>query len=100
MSLHRRSFLTGRAVQRLTHIASLIVHCQPGHFAVAEAALQALPDVDVPASDPRGKLIVLLEVPDDATMMARIASIETIPGVISTTLVFHQAEALEEARLV
>ena len=97
MSLHRRSFLTGRP--RLTHIVSLVVHCHPGKLADAEVALQSLPNVEVPASEPSGKLIVLLEVVDDSAVMARISSIESIPGVISTTLVFHQAEALEEAPL-
>jgi len=74
------------------HIASLIVLCHPDAFAEILKLIEAIPVASVPEQDPVGKLIVLIEAADEKQLMEPIRSIETFPGVISTSLVFHQID--------
>ena len=92
MSISRRSFLGG--TPGVTHIASLVVHCRPEFMPAARTAIEAIPNIEVPASDDNSKLVVLLEMTDESELLGGISSIESIKGVISATLVFHQVEEL------
>ncbi len=91
MTLSRRSLVTASSP---THIVSLVVHCRQEAILSAAQTIAALPSVEVPATDERGKLVVLLELPDESELLARITDIESVEGVVSTTLVFHQSEIL------
>ena len=92
MSLSRRSLLGGTATA--THIASLVVHCRPERMPDARAAIEAIPNIEVPTSDDNGKLVVLMEMTDESELLGGITQVESIDGVISATLVFHQVEEL------
>ena len=74
------------------HIASLIVLCHPETVTATVRAIEALADASVPEQDPSGKLIVLLEATDEKRLMEPIGVIEHLPGVISTSFVFHQID--------
>lgn len=93
MSLSRRSLLGG-APASTTHIASLVVHCRPEQLADAQAGIADLPNTEIPASDGRSKLVVLLEMADESQLLGNISRIEATPGVICATLVFHQLDEL------
>jgi nitrate reductase NapD len=93
MSLSRRSLLGGE-VAVTTHIASLVVHCRPESLAGTRAAIEALPNIEVPASDERGKLVVLMEMTDESELLGGISRIEATEGVICATLAFHQVDEL------
>lgn len=95
MSLSRRSLLGGSPAT--THIASLVVHCRPELMPDARASIESIPNVEVPASDDNGKLVALLEMSDESELLGGISQIESVKGVISATLVFHQVEDLEGA---
>ncbi|MEE4191301.1 MAG: chaperone NapD [Halieaceae bacterium] len=92
MALSRRALLSGA---KETHFASLVVHCRPEALASATQAINAMPKIDVPASDNNAKLVVMLEMGDESELLGSITNIEAIPGVVSATLVFHQVEDRE-----
>ena len=94
MSMSRRSLIWGGSAAPTTHIASLVVHCRPERLVDAHAAISAMPDVEVPATDERSKLVVLLEMTDESELLGGISRIEDVRGVVSATLVFHQVDEL------
>ena len=89
MSLSRRELLRGSTTPERCHIASLVVQCLPGKLAATAATIEALPGTEIPLRDERGKLVVLLELESEADLLGNITQIETTPGVISVTLVYH-----------
>ncbi len=74
------------------HIASLVVHCRPESLADTAAAIDALDDCSVPEREASGKLVALIEGPDEARLMRSIRAIEELPAVVSTSFVFHQID--------
>jgi nitrate reductase NapD len=54
--------------------------------------IAAMPNMEVPESDPNGKFVVLLETEDEATILDGIGQIQALDGVINATLVYHQIE--------
>ena len=56
-----------------------------------------MPDAEVPEHTEQGKLVVLLETNNESGIMDRINTIENLPGVINTVLVYHQIDNETEA---
>jgi nitrate reductase NapD len=77
------------------HISSLIVHCDTASKEAAKAVIEALPGVEVRATDDQGKLIVIIEANSDAATLAHIDCINEIDGVYSTALVYHHCESAQ-----
>ncbi len=91
MSLSRRELLSG-SVPESCHIVSLVVQCLPEKLAATATAIEAIPGVEIPERDERGKLVVLMEMDSEADLLGNITRIESTPGVISATLVYHQID--------
>jgi nitrate reductase NapD len=89
VTLHRRSLLGAGPAEPGGHVASLVVQCRPEQLEAVVPRLEALSHVEVPLQDVRGKLVVLLDLPNENELLTRITEIETLPGVISATLVYH-----------
>jgi nitrate reductase NapD len=89
MRLNRRELLSG-SIPDSCHIASLVVQCRPEKLATTATAIEALHGVEIPARDERGKLVVLMEMESESDLLGNITRIESTPGVISVTLVYHQ----------
>lgn len=79
------------------HISSLVVHCRADAVAKVIARISAMPDAEVPEHTEQGKLVVLLETNNESGIMDRINTIENLPGVINTVLVYHQIDNETEA---
>jgi nitrate reductase NapD len=77
------------------HIASLVVLCPPTQLDRVITHIESLPGLSVPESDPRGKLVTLMERPDGDSLLRSIRAVEALPGVLSTTLVYHQVDTGE-----
>jgi nitrate reductase NapD len=77
------------------HIASLIVHSTPRRVARVGEAVAALAGACVHAASPGGKLVVTIEAADAESMVARIADIHHIDGVLGAALVYQCADSLE-----
>ena len=92
MSINRREFLRGRSASSEVHISSLVVHCRVDTISPVIDAISALPGAEVPEHNDQGKLVVLLETSGQAGIMKHISEIESLPGVISTALVYHQID--------
>ena len=81
------------------HIASLLVHCHPDQLAALRANLARLPDLELHQSSPSGKLVVVLEARDEATVLERLHAIQQLPGVLGAALIYHERlDAEGEAR--
>ena len=93
MKLTRRELLGGQPNQPQCHIASLVVQCLPEKLASTSAAIEKLRGAEIPASEENGKFVVLLEMNSESELMERITEVETIPGVISANLAYHQVDS-------
>mgnify|MGYP002714329694 CR=1 FL=1 len=81
------------------HIASLLVHCRPEWLAALKTNLQLLPGLELHQESPSGKLVVVLEAHDEATVLERLHAIQQLPGVLGAALIYHERlDAEGEAR--
>jgi|GEM_PF-867571 len=79
-----------------SHISSFIVLCQAEKHQSVEKALLAQADIEVHASDVKGKFVVVTEAKHQGIIMDRIDLITAIDGVINTSMVYHQVAAIDE----
>ena len=89
MRLSRRQILSGSTSG---HIASMVVQCLPEKLESTANALEAISSIEVPERDSRGKLVVLIDADNEATLMSCISEIQNTAGVISANLVYHQID--------
>jgi periplasmic nitrate reductase NapD len=92
MAISRRQFLRGHSSASQIHISSLVVHCRADVVEAVIAAINHMPDAEVPQHSEQGKLVVLLETANESHIMQRISEIEQLSGVINTALVYHQID--------
>ncbi|OYD82056.1 chaperone NapD [Azospirillum brasilense] len=76
------------------HISSLVIQHAPDRTAALKEVVCALDGADWHASE-NGKAIVTLETATEAEVLDRIADINAIAGVHTTTLVYHHYEDAE-----
>ena len=93
MRLNRRELLGGKTNTQQSHVASLVVQCLPDKQSKTCAAIEALPSAEIPLREKSGKMVVLIEVESESELLETITEIESIPGVISVNLAFHQVDA-------
>lgn len=95
MKLNRRQLLRGQFAAPQCHIASLVVQCRPQNLEKTIALIASLPATEIPEHAASGKLVVLLEMGSEAELLGRITEIESMPGVISANLAYHQIDDSE-----
>lgn len=74
------------------HISGILVHAKPGEAAHVGSALAALDGIDVHAVTPDGRLVVTIELDDDAALPDTFSAISALPGVLSAALVYSHTE--------
>jgi nitrate reductase NapD len=74
-------------------IASILVQARPERLAGVEAAIMALAGCEIYGRDPKGKLVVVVDVPDAGSLGTTLNSIALLPDVYSASLVFHAIDA-------
>ncbi|MEQ8321047.1 MAG: chaperone NapD [Rhodospirillales bacterium] len=73
------------------HISSLIVQAQPTRLEeVAEMIISR--GAEIPARDPCGKLVVILETESETTIADFLNDVAVMDGVLSANLVFHHID--------
>ena len=77
------------------HIASLVLHALPRRMARVQRAVAAVAGTEVHAAGPTGKLVVTVEGSSTTEVMARIATLQAIDGVLSAVLVYQHAEPVD-----
>ncbi|VAW87086.1 Periplasmic nitrate reductase component NapD [hydrothermal vent metagenome] len=74
------------------HISSLVVHCLPQNLKTVMKATAEIENAEVAAHDVSGKLVVLLETKTEKEILAIIDHINTLAGVLVTSMVYHQLD--------
>lgn len=74
------------------HISSLVVRALPDRLHDVHAAIEALPGAEVHQSDGIAKLVAVLETANEQGIAATLNAIETLPGVLNASLVYHHVE--------
>ena len=99
-ALDRRALIAGRLLHpdRVVtppggEIASILVQARPECLAAVEAAIAAMAGCEIYGRDPKGKLVVVVDVPDAGSLGKKINSIALLPDVYSASLVFHAIDA-------
>ena len=78
------------------HISSLIVQVQPRCIDALKAECLAHEQVEVPAVDPAGKCVVLIEAPSQRHIVEFIDWLQEREGVLSVAMVYHHVESIAE----
>ena len=92
----RRDLISARFTEQRFHIASLLVQARPEHIPGLTDTLNLLGGIEVHDSDARGKMILTVEAENDKSLMEAITHVEQTKGVITTSLVYHQIEEVDE----
>ncbi|WP_407178512.1 chaperone NapD [Bradyrhizobium sp. STM 3562] len=98
-TIDRRALLTGRlrsgdrvVAPQGGEIASIIVQARPERLVEVETEILALACCEICGRDSRGKLVVVVDVPDAGALGATLNRIALLPNVYSASLVFHAVE--------
>jgi nitrate reductase NapD len=75
-----------------THISSLVVHVRPECQVEASARIAALGGAEIHGASAQGKLVVVLETPSEGDILAHITAINEMPGIIATSLIYHEID--------
>ncbi|MCG9713883.1 chaperone NapD [Shewanella insulae] len=78
------------------HVTSLVVHAAPGQVANVTEDINALAGADIHAVTDEGKFIITLEGATQGAILDNVEAINALSGVLSSSLVYHQVEPLEE----
>ena len=78
--------------QQSISISSVLVHARPDLLDRAQEAVAALPGVEVHAVTEDGRLIVTIEAGAPQEVADMFTEIGRQPGVLSTSMVYHQYE--------
>ena len=99
-AIDRRAVITGRLLNpdRVVappggEIASILVQARPECLADVEAAITGLAGCEIYGRDPRGKLVVVVDLPDAGVLGSTLNAIALLPDVYSASLVFHAIDA-------
>lgn len=93
----RREFLKGKLhnPREEVHISSLVVHAFPKQLSDVKSAIEDIPNTEIHASSDQGKLVVVLETENEHLILERIDQIGSLPGVITTSMIYHQVDDSE-----
>ncbi len=76
-----------------THISSIVVHVRPDCQAAASARIAALAGAEIHGESSEGKLVVVLETPSEGDILAHITAINDMPGIVATSLIYHEIDS-------
>ncbi|WP_455372501.1 chaperone NapD [Limibacillus halophilus] len=78
------------------HISSLVVQTKPERLTEVRDRLADM-GAEIPASDPCGKLVVVIETESEAGISGFLHEVATSDGVLSANLVYHLVDGEEAA---
>ncbi len=78
------------------HVTSLVVHVTADAVEQVKADIAALAGTDIHAVTEEGKFIVTLEGDTQKAILDNVEKINALKGVLSNSLIYHQAEPLEQ----
>lgn len=75
------------------HIASCVVHARADALSSVVSTIHAQSLAEIPAVDPRGRIVIVLEGPNAGAVLDRVDLIRALPGVVAVNLVYQHTEA-------
>jgi len=72
------------------HIASMIVHVLPAHMQALQDWIAGQPDLEIRATSPEGKLVLVVECTHQRDILSVIDDVEQHGGVLACTMVYHE----------
>mgnify|MGYP003548815026 FL=1 len=75
------------------NISSIIVHAKPTELSSVRGNLEQIPGVEIHAVTDDGKFVVTIETDTDGETAGTFDRINTMDGVMSAAMVFHQFES-------
>ena len=87
-------------MKREVHIASCVVYARPEVVDDVVRHIRQQQIAEVHATDSRGRIVIVLEGPGEASIIGSIEAIRALPGVLAVHLVYQHCEeedALQEA---
>lgn len=75
------------------NISSIIVYAKPTELSSVRGNLEQIPGVEIHAVTDDGKLVVTIETETDGETANTFDHINTMDGVMSAAMVFHQFES-------
>ena len=75
------------------NISSIIVYAKPIDLSSVRGSLEQIPGVEIHAVTDDGKLVVTIETDTDGETASTFDRINTMDGVMSAAMVFHQFES-------
>ena len=75
------------------NISSIIVHAKPTELMSVRGSLEQIPGVEIHAATDDGKFVVTIETDTDGETASTFDRINTMDGVMSAAMVFHQFES-------
>lgn len=75
-----------------THIASCIARVRPESMAASSAAIETLIGAPVSATDPMGKLVVVIEGGSTGALLDQMDRIRAVEGVLNIEMVYQHSE--------
>jgi periplasmic nitrate reductase NapD len=99
-AIDRRTLITGRLLKTDQvvappggEIASILVQARPERLSSVETAIVALAGCEIYGRDPKGKLVVVVDVSDAGALGSTLNTIALLPDVYTASLVFHAIDA-------
>ena len=80
------------------HISSMVVHARPDHLQAVKSRIEQLPGAEIHAESESGKLVIVLESNTQTYITDVIEKISDIDHVLSTALVYHHIETIENLK--
>ena len=74
------------------HISSLVVRTRPEMLAAIAEEISGMEGAEVFQADALGRMVVILDTKSHAEIAQTLRSIETLPGVLNASLIYHHAE--------
>ena len=81
--------------QHEVHISSMVVHARPDYLQDVKNNIEHLPGAEIYGESACGKLVVVLESQSQTHITDVIEKIGDIEHVLTTALVYHQIEQLD-----
>ncbi|WP_417822166.1 chaperone NapD [Terasakiella sp.] len=75
------------------NVCGLLAHVAEGQMAAVRAALDELDGVEVHAETEDGRLVITIEDTEDCLAAEMITKVDRTPGVMNSSLVYHQFES-------
>ena len=76
------------------NISGVVVRTFPQDIEPVSQALSRLDGVEVHGANDDGRLVVTVEQPGEAALTDMLAQLQSMPGILSTSLIYHQFEDL------